>query len=70
MTQHTYTNKQVKTTTVNGVRVNASKLIQMFSGNEMNQGGNILVDDSTELQIDCDRVTLRSICGEFTMLTR
>ena len=70
MTQHTYTNKQVKTTTVNGVRVNASKLIQMFSGNEMNQGGNILVDDSTELQIDCDRVTLRSICGEFTMIAR
>ncbi len=70
MTKHTYTNKQVKTTTVNGTKVNASMLIDMFRGNELNRAGNILVDESTELQIDCARVTLRSICGEFTILVR
>ena len=65
-----YTNKRQATTVINGKKMNAKQVEAMYSSNDLNQGGNFLIDDSTEMQVTDAFVTLRSVCGEFTMLTK
>ena len=64
------TNKQQKTTTIDGKTYTAERVIRDFFGEAENRAGNKWVSDSLELQVADESVTLRDVSGNFTILSR
>ena len=65
-----FTNKAQKTTTIAGKKMTAQGILNQYAAAERNQGGNLMMDNETEISDGTSYVTIRSICGSFVMLTK
>jgi len=65
---HRFTNESQATTTINGLRYDASRAVREFGDRNINGAGNVFINGHIEMMDADDCVVFSCMTGEFTRL--